>query len=138
MANPAGLFAFGNSFDTPRQSMGGVAWFFDSKDGAMSDPSPSAYRNNSLFYFGNQIVTVYADGHAGKVAMKGGCVGACNVWENRIASPKSFEARVNGYCADPDGMVNPFPRDGFPLGTNWVCRDWLAYPEAAGAVWFND
>lgn len=138
LANPAGLFAFGNSFDTPRQTMGGMAWFWDSKDGFFSNPNPSNYKNSDLFYFGNQIVSVYADGHAGRVFMKGGCVGSCNVWENRIATPTNVEARINGYCADPNGLVNPFPRDGFPLGMGWKCSDWVLYPENAGVVWFNN
>jgi prepilin-type N-terminal cleavage/methylation domain-containing protein len=137
-ANPSGLFAFANSYDTPRMTIGGAAWFYDSLDGQMSNPSPSAYHNNKLFYFGSQIVAVYADGHASRVHMKGGCIGSCAVWDNRIATPKSLKDRINGFCADPDAVVNPFPRLGFPLGTGWSCKDWLSYPEAAGVVWFND
>lgn len=137
-ANPAGLFAFANSYDTPRMTMGGASWFWDSKDAYFSNPSPTAYSSQKEFYFGNQIVAVYADGHAGRVHMKGGCVGPCNQWENRIATPTTLEARINGYCADPDGTVNPFPRDGFPLGMGWKCSDWLAYPEVAGVQWFNN
>lgn len=138
MANVAGLVAFANTFDTPRQTIGGSAWFWDSKDSYFSNPSPTAYSSSKEFYFGNQIVAIYADGHAGKIKMKGGCIGACNNWDNRIATPTSLEARINAYCADPDGIVNPFPRDGFPLGTGWTCRDWVSYPEAAGVQWFKD
>jgi prepilin-type N-terminal cleavage/methylation domain-containing protein len=133
-ANPAQLFAFGNTYDTPRQTIGGVSWMWDSRSFPSADPG--AYRNSSLFYWGNRNVFVYADGHAGSLQMKGGCLGDCTNWNNRIASPVSFEARVNGYCSDPDGIVNPFPRSGFPLGTGWRCRDFLAYPEAAGAIWW--
>lgn len=127
MANPSGLFAFGNTYDTPRQSMGGIDWFFDSYPGS---------NRNSGIYFGGSIVTSYADGHAKSVPFKGGFVGGSSgTW---IASPKNFNDRVNGYCADPDAKINPFPRDGFPMGTGWVCRDFLAYPEAAGVVWWAD
>ncbi|MBI1332900.1 MAG: prepilin-type N-terminal cleavage/methylation domain-containing protein [Armatimonadetes bacterium] len=125
MANPAKLFAFGNSYDTPRQTMGGIDWFFDSY--------PGGARNNDIYFTGN-IVSSFADGHAKSVAYKGGYIGgASGTW---IASPKNFDDRVNGYCADPDALINPFPRDGFPLGKGWLCRDFLAYPEAAGVVWW--
>jgi prepilin-type N-terminal cleavage/methylation domain-containing protein len=138
LANPAGLIAFGNSFDTPRMSMGGLAWFWDSKDSYFSNPSASAYSSKKEFYFNNQIVAIYADGHAGRVIMKGGCIGDCTAWENRVATPSSLEERINAFCADPEGIVNPFPRDGFPLGMGWKCKDWVAYPEAAGVQWFRD
>jgi len=124
MANPAGLYAFGNTYDTPRQTMGGVGWFFDSYPGG---------NRNSGIYFGGSIVTSFADGHAKSVAFKGG-----TALGTLIASPKNFNDRANGYCADPDALINPFPRDGFPLGRGWPCRTFVAYPEAAGVVWWND
>lgn len=138
LANPAGLFAFANTFDTPRPTIGGVSWIYDSLDGKMTNPDPKSYKSSSIFYFGNRMAVSYADGHAGTVPFRGGCIGPCNNWDNRVATPTSFEVRVNGYCADPEGAINPFPRDGFPLGTGFKCRDFLAYPEAAGVVWFAD
>lgn len=138
LANPAGLFMFGNTYDTPRQTMGGVSWMFDSLDNSMTNASPTAYKNSSTWYFGDRNVVVYADGHAGTLPWKGGCIGACNNWDNRVASPKDFKKRVDGYCADPEAAINPFPRDNFPLGKGWKCSTWLAYPEAAGVVWFGD
>lgn len=132
IANPADLFAFGNTYDTPRQSMGGIGWFFDDYPGG---------KRNSGIYFGGQITVTFADSHAKTVAYHGGCIGGsidtCD-WDHTVASPKSFEIRVKGYCADPDGTVNPFPRSGFPLGTGWKCRDFLAYPEATGVTWWTD
>lgn len=134
-ANPAELFLFGNTYDTPRQTMGGLSWIFDSKDGSMTNPSPTAYKNGNFWYFGDKNVNVYADGHAKVVTWKGGCIGACNNWSNRVATPPNIEARVNGFCADPEATIRPFPRSGFPLGT-MTCRQWLTYPEAAGVQWF--
>lgn len=137
LANPAGLFAFGNTYDTPRQTMGGLSWILDSIEGRFTNPNPGAYSNANLWYFGNRNVNVYADGHAKVNAWKGGCIGGnCSSWDNRIGTPSNFEDRVAGYCADPDAMVNPFPRSGFPLGS-MTCRTWVSYPEAAGVVWFN-
>ncbi len=127
MANPAQLFAFGNTYDTPRQTMGGIDWFFDDY--------PGGSRSRDIYFTGN-IVTSYADGHAKTVPYKGGFIGGSSgTW---IASPKDFNARVNGFFAHPYAKINPFPRDGFPLGTGWLCRDFLAYPEAAGVVWWQD
>lgn len=122
MANPADLFAFGNSYDTPRQTMGGVGWFFDEYPGG---------HHNDQIYFSGKTCIVFADSHAKAVAFKGGEAAG-----TLIASPRNFEDRAKGYCADPDALINPFPRDGFPLGTGWVCRDFVAYPEAAGVVWW--
>ena len=129
MANPAGLFAFGDSYDTPRQTIGGDGWLFDSL------PTTHPQRNSSLRY-GGRMVMVYADTHAGTVAWQGG------QWANgvkgRAASPKSFQQRVDGYCADPDGNVAPFPRSGYPLGTTFRCRDFVAILEASGVQWWRD
>jgi len=123
MANPAQLFAFGNTYDTPRQTMGGIDWFFDNY--------PGSKRNNSI-YFGARTTVSYADGHAKVIAWKGG--DAAGYW---IGSPKNFNDRVNGYCADPEAIINPFPRDGFPMGS-MQCKTFVAFPEAAGVVWWAD
>ncbi|MEI7576613.1 MAG: prepilin-type N-terminal cleavage/methylation domain-containing protein [Armatimonadota bacterium] len=129
MANPASLYAFGNTYDTPRQTMGGIGWFFDDYPGGLN-----ANSRNSGIYFGGSIVTSFADGHAKSVAWKGGYVAAFGEY---VGSPKNFNDRVNGYCADPDARINPFPRSGFPLGS-MVCRDFLAFPEATGVTWWRD
>lgn len=128
LANPAQMFAFGNSYDTPRQTIGSVGWFFDFYPGGTT-----ANSRNSGIYFGASITMAYADGHAKVIPWKGGMIGTTHV-----GSPKNFNDRINGYCADPDGIVNPFPRSGFPLGTGWTCRNFAAYPEAAGVVWWRD
>jgi prepilin-type processing-associated H-X9-DG protein len=113
-----------------------MSWILDSLDSRFTNPSPSAYRNANLWYFGNRNNMVFADGHAKNVAFKMGCLsGDCSNWDNRIGSPMNFQERVDGYCADPDGIVNPFPRNGFPLGTGWTCKAFLAFPEAAGVEW---
>lgn len=49
LANPAGLFLFGNTYDTPRQTIGGVDWFFDDYPGGA---------NNSGIYFGGHTTMV--------------------------------------------------------------------------------
>lgn len=126
MASPAQLFAFGNTYDTPRQTIGSIDWFFDDY--------PGGSRNNDI-YFTGKTTMVFADGHAGTIAWKGGYI---SQYDMLIGSPKNFGQRVNGYCSDPDGTVNPFPRDGFPLGKGWKCSTFLAFPEASGVQWWTD
>ena len=139
LANPAGLFVFGNTYDTPRQTMGGMSWMLDSKDGTFGNSDARTYNNSSFWYFGNRNAVAYADGHAATVAWKGGCIANdCTNWDYRVGTPMNFDQRVAGYCGDPEGTVNPFPRDGFPLGTGWKCKDWVAFPEAAGVEWFSN
>jgi prepilin-type N-terminal cleavage/methylation domain-containing protein len=128
MVNPADLFAFGNTYDTPRQTIGGVGWFFDEYPGGTK---------NSGIYFGGKITMVFADSHAKVVGWKGG-TGGGSLAGTLIGSPVSFDQRAKGYCADPDAIIRPFPRDGFPLGTNWICKDFVALPEAVGVTWWTN
>ncbi len=127
MASPADLFAFGNTYDTPRQTMGSIGWYFDDYPGGTK---------SSNIYFGGKVVVVFADSHAKSIGFKGG-TGAGSLAGEYIASPVSFEQRAKGYCADPDAVINPFPRDGFPIGS-FVCRDFVALPEASGVTWWTN
>lgn len=126
-ANPADLFAFGNTYDTPRQTIGSIGWYFDDYPGGT---------RNSGIYFGGKITMVFADSHAKVVGWKGGTGGGALAGES-IGSPVSFDQRAKGYCADPDAVIRPFPRDGFPLGS-FVCKDFVALPEATGVTWWNN
>lgn len=127
LANPADLFAFGNTYDTPRQTIGSIGWYFDDYPGGSK---------NSGIYFGGKITMVFADSHAKVVGWKGGVGGGALAGE-LIGSPVSFDQRAKGYCADPDAVINPFPRNGFPLGS-FVCKDFVALPEATGVTWWNN
>lgn len=126
MDEPSRLFAFGDTYDTPRATIGGDGW--------QLDEYPGATRNRSLRY-GGQLVMVMADSSAKSFPWKGGN------WSSgvggRASSPKSFEQRVFGYCANPDGNIRPFPRSGYPLGT-MTCRNFVAIMEASGVTWWQD
>jgi len=126
MADPAKLFAFGNTHDTRRATMGGIGWFFDNYNG------PS--KNNAI-WFDSRVNIVFADSHASAVPFKGG---DNTTFGDKVGTPKNFDVRVNGYCSDPDANIRPFPRDGFPLGVDWTCRTFLAFPEASGTTWWQD
>jgi prepilin-type N-terminal cleavage/methylation domain-containing protein len=132
MTSPADLMVFGNTYDTPRQTLGGAdGWFFDN----YSAVSATGVGHNKDIYFGGQIITVRADGHAKSVAWKGGVIAA---FGSLAATPKNYDDRVKLYCADPDAALAPLPRDGYPLGTNFTCKTFAAAPEAFGVAWWND
>lgn len=127
-ANPSRTFLFGDTYDTPRQTIGGDGW--------QLDVFPTGVTQNSRLRYGGQMVYVMADSSARSVPTMGGTV----AWgrKGRVSSPRRFQDRVDGYCSDPEGPVRPFPRSNFPLGTNWICRDFVALPEASGVVWWSN
>ncbi|MDR3690400.1 MAG: hypothetical protein P4L46_13550 [Fimbriimonas sp.] len=138
IVNPSALMEFGNSYDTPRMTIGGGdGWFFDSF--SLVNPTTGMGQNSSI-YFGGRVVVVHADTSAKNYAWKGGVnTGYGGLGDTPlIASPKSFTDRVALYCADPNEAVAPFPRDGFPLGSSFTCQTWVASPEALGVTWWQD
>lgn len=128
MTNPSQLFAFGDTYDTPRATIGGDGWILDKFTGT---------RNSALRY-GGKFNIAYADSHANNVIYKAGTMpSGAGFHGNKAASPKDFAKRVNGYCADPQGSIRPFPRSGYPMGT-MTCETFVASPEALGVTWFTD
>ena len=137
MTNPSALMEFGNSYDTPRMTVGGGdGWFFDNYTGV--DANGNGHNDN--IYFGGRVCVVHADSSAKTYPWHGGInTGYGSLGDTPlIASPKSFNDRVDLYCADPTAAVAPFPRDGYPLGTNFTCQTWVASPEALGVTWWQD
>lgn len=132
MVNPSDLMVFGNTYDTPRQTIGGAdGWFFDNYNAV----SATGVGHNRDIYFDGRIMVVRGDSSAKSVAWKGGVIPA---FGSLAASPKNYEDRVKMYCADPEAALAPLPRDGYPLGTNFTCRTWVAAPEAFGVIWWQD
>ncbi len=128
MESPSDLFALGNSYDTPRPTMGGEGWILDFY--------PGANRNSSLRWNG-RLNIVFADSHAKGVQFRGMNLNGAYGWD-RTALPATFEQRVSGYCANPDELLALFPREGSPLGS-LPCRQIAAIPEAIGGAtpWSN-
>jgi len=125
MANPSRLFAFGDSYDTPRMTMGGEGWILDQYPGAL--------RNQSLRW-GGRLNVVFADSSARGVFFRGYNGDPAVIRKGRTALPADFQQRVDGYCADPLGGIDPFPRSGYPLGFGIPCQTWAAFPETAGGL----
>ena len=125
--NPAGLFAFGDTYATPRMTLGAVEdW--------ITRTLPAGTNDNQRLRHSGSLNFVYADSHAKSVPFKGGNADAPL---GRVAVPKNFDTRVAGYCAIPDGTIRPFPRLGYPVGS-FTCRQWVASPEAFNVVWWKN
>lgn len=126
MDEPANVFVFGDTYDTPRytigmypNSVGGKAWILDTF-------SVTANVRQSQFRWGGRFQMVYADGHAKGIQFRGGLTS--NV--GYVYAPTNQRDRL-AYCAIPSKVL-----DGskFSLG-NVTCEDFVKLPEANGTTW---
>jgi prepilin-type N-terminal cleavage/methylation domain-containing protein len=124
MVEPSRMFAFGDTYDTPRPTLG--------LDGWRLDQYPGALRTTSLRWGGNMLHAM-ADSSAKSIPMMGMNADPAAIRKGRTVVPANFDARVFGYCSDPDMMVIPFAREGGPLGS-MPCRQVAALPEAFGGT----
>jgi len=123
---PARLFAFGDTYDTPRMTMGAVDdWNTEQLNKSLGD--------NSRIRYGGRYNVSYADGHAKAVAWKVGKADSPAGW---TSVPKNYEERLNGYCAQKDAMIIPFIRSGNT--TPIACRDIVALPEVYNVQWWRN
>jgi prepilin-type N-terminal cleavage/methylation domain-containing protein/prepilin-type processing-associated H-X9-DG protein len=111
LVTPSQTFAFGDTYDTPRQTQGigfmGCTW--------------NGTSNSTLRHSGGQFNVVFCDGHAKGVKMKAGYMdGAFN---NRMVMPASQEVGSNGFCADPATIIhtNPDSSDSMPVPDGIAC-----------------
>lgn len=120
---PANVLVFGDTYDTPRptlgmypNSAGGKAWILD------TFPVTASTRQGQ-FRWGGKFNMSYADSHAKNLQYKGGLTTGVGY----VYVPSSEQGRL-GYCANPDAIL-----DGsrFGLG-NLSCRDFVNYPFGAG------
>lgn len=126
MDDPARLFSYGDTYDTPRMTMGAV-------DNWITETLPKGSTSNTSIRYGGKLNIAYADGHAKNVPFKVGQAGGPAGW---TGVPKNYEARLYGYCANPDGPIIPFVRSGNT--TAIPCRDVVALPEVYGVTWWTN
>ena len=110
ITNPAQTFAFGDSYDTPRQTLG-IGFALCTYNGTTT----SNLRHMAHFNY------AFCDGHAKSVAVKGGYLtGAFN---GRMVMAASTEQAQYGYCADPTAIVNasPVSADSMPVPLGITC-----------------
>jgi len=123
---PANLFVFGDTYDTPRptigmypNSAGGKAWILD------TFPVTAATRQSS-FRWGGRFNVSYADGHSKAVQYRGGLTPGVGY----VYVPASQRDRL-GYCARPDEIL-----DGSRFGLGSIaCRDFVEIPFTTTTQW---
>jgi prepilin-type N-terminal cleavage/methylation domain-containing protein/prepilin-type processing-associated H-X9-DG protein len=94
---PTQTFAFGDTYDTPRQTMG-IGFSLCTYTGLT---------NSGLRHSSGQFNIVYVDGHAKGTKMKAGLLtGAEN---GKMVMPASEDTASHGYCADQDAIINLNP-----------------------------
>lgn len=113
MVYPAQLFAFGDTYDTPRQTLGIV----------LSLCKYTGTTNSGLRHSGGQWNFAFVDGHAKAVKIKAGWMqGGEN---DRMSMPASEDVAKYAYCSDPDALVlrNPDSDDTVPIPDSIKCGD---------------
>ena len=117
ITTPAETFAFGDTYDTPRQTIG-IGFALCTFNGNA---------NSQLRHQGGHFNFAFVDGHAKAVIMKGGFLsGAFN---NRMVMPASSGLASTGYCADPTLVVNTnsYSSDSMPVPGGIQCGQIAAF-----------
>jgi prepilin-type N-terminal cleavage/methylation domain-containing protein/prepilin-type processing-associated H-X9-DG protein len=122
----ANLFVFGDTYDTPRptigmypNSAGGKAWILDTFN-------VTAGTRQRDFRWGGRFNMAYADGHAKNVQFKGGLTPGVGY----VYVPSQPKDRV-AYCANPSEML-----DGSRFSLGMIsCQNFVDYPFTVNTVW---
>lgn len=97
---PAQTFAFGDTYDTPRMTVG-IGFLADTWTGTS---------NAAIRHSGGQLNFAFVDGHAKATKMVAGYMnGAFN---NKFIMVASQELGQTAYCADADAIINKNPTSG--------------------------
>lgn len=123
---PANLFVFGDTYDTPRptigmypNSAGGKAWILDTFP-------VSASTKQSSFRYGGKFNMAYADGHSKSVQFRGGLTPGVGY----VYVPAAERNRI-AYCASPTEML-----DGSRFGyASIACKDFVNIPFTTATQW---
>jgi prepilin-type N-terminal cleavage/methylation domain-containing protein/prepilin-type processing-associated H-X9-DG protein len=108
---PAATFAFGDTYDTPRQTLG-IGFAGDTFRGGS---------NSSLRHSGGHFNYAFVDGHAKAVKVRGGYMAGGFSGNMIMVSDK--ELGKTAYCADPNAIINTNPDsgDGMPVPDGVAC-----------------
>ncbi len=126
MDEPSNVFCFGDTYDTPRytigmypNSAGGKAWILDTFN-------VTAGTKQGDFRWGGRFQVTYADSHAKGIQYRGGLTTGVGY----VYVPSNPKDRL-GYCATPDTAL-----DGSRFGAGTIsCRDFVGLPETRGTIW---
>ena len=117
MVAPSQMFAFSDTYDTPRETMDMT--FLLCTYGSATN---SGLRHNGMFN------TSFADGHAKAVKFVGGYM-AGGAENNEYARP-SDTSMVSDYCANPDATITNGQGDGLPFPSPIQCNQIGAWMDA--------
>lgn len=94
VTNPAGVYVYGDTYDTPRATIG-LGFSGDTFQGT----------TNASLRYGGSFNYAFLDGHAKAVPVRAG------IWPgafgNRFVRPANLDQYGGAYCADPDAIVSP-------------------------------
>lgn len=111
---PAQTFAIGDTYDTPRQTIG-IGFAGDTWTGS----STSSLRHHGMF------PVAFTDGHAKTIKMRGGYM--AGGFSGRMIMPADPNVGRYGYCADPNAVINPntsgYGNDGMKPNVPMMCGD---------------
>lgn len=113
---PAQTFAFGDTRDTPRQTLGIV----------LSLCTDNSTTNSGLPH-GGQWNYAFVDGHAKSVKIKAGYMDGGE--NGRMSMPANEDIAKYAYCSDPNALIlkNPDSDDGVPVPDSIACGDIAHY-----------
>ena len=117
--SPAGTFSFGETYDTPRMTLG-IAFAADTWGGTKN----SNLRHNASFPY------AFTDGHAKSMKVRGGYMdGAFN---GKFIMIADMNLAKTAYCANQDEIINTNPSegDGTNIPDGIKCGDIPAWIEA--------
>lgn len=109
---PAAMFAFGDTYDTPRQTVG-IGFAGDHWTGS---------GNASLRHSGGHFNYAFVDGHAKAIKVRAGYM-AGGFSGRMIMVADATGLGTTAYCADPNAIINKNPdaTDGMPVPDGIVC-----------------
>lgn len=131
---PAQMFSFGDTYDTPRMTIG-IGFSADTWNGTA---------NEQLRHTGGQLNYAFVDGHAKSTKSRAGFMdGAFN---GRFIMPANTELAAFAYCANPDEIIfnggaspdgTPVP-DGIACGqiAGWIVTNFPTCPPGGGSNCF--
>jgi prepilin-type processing-associated H-X9-DG protein len=108
MVSPSQLFAFGDSYDTPRTTMT-MSFLLCTWTGA---------NNGSLRHSGGHFNVAFADGHSKSVYYRAGYMAGAE--NGKFARPRSTD-QVSYYCADPTEIITNPDGDSLDLPNPIAC-----------------
>jgi prepilin-type processing-associated H-X9-DG protein len=131
---PAETFAFGDTYDTPRQTIG-ISFALDGYNGTTN----SGFRH-TLGTFNYAFV----DGHAKAIKVRGGFMGGA--FNGRFIMPANPNVARNAFCSSSAAVISPNGQDGTNIPalpcdqiTDWIYANYPACPASGGSncFWSN-